>query len=80
MIPINNTFEVDTHPGVTIINPEIEVIQTIDKPQDKVFIPCVIIHAENIKIYHILPPQPYVNGTWEDEDVQVSIINYFTEL
>jgi len=80
MIPINNTFEVDTHPGVTIINPEIEVIQTIDKPQDKVFIPCVIIHAPNIKIYHILSPQPYVNGTWEDEDVQVSIINYFTEL
>lgn len=80
MIPIENTFEVDTHPGVTIVNPEIEIVQTIDKAQDKVFIPCVIIHAPNIKIYHILPPQPYVNGTWEDEDVQAAIINYFNQL
>lgn len=80
MIPINNTFEVDTHPGVTIVNPEIEVIQTIDKPQDKVFIPHVIIHAPNINIYHILPPQPYVNGTWEDENVISAVTIYFTNL
>ena len=80
MIPINNTFEVDTHPGVTIVNPEIEIIQTIDKAQDKVFVPCVIIHAENINIYHELPPQQYVNGTWEDEDVINAVTIYFQAL
>lgn len=80
MIPIENTFEVDTHPGVTIVNPEIELVTTVDIARDEVFQPTVIIHAENIKIYHVLPLQPYVNGTWEDEDVQAAIINYFTEL
>jgi hypothetical protein len=80
MIPIKNTFEVETHPGVTIVNPDIELVTTVDVSRWETFQPTVIIHAENIKIYHVLPPQPYVNGTWEDDDVNNAITTYFTNL
>lgn len=81
MIQIENTFSVETHPGVTISNPDIELIQTIDTPNAETFTPCVVIHSgANVAIYHELTPQPYVNGTWEDSDVTTAITQYFLSL
>lgn len=77
---IDNTFEVETHKGVTIKNPTIEVVQTIDKNKDEVFIPHVRIISEGVDIYHELPPQPYVNGTWDDPERDAAIQKYFESL
>jgi len=77
---IQNTFEVETHLGVTIVNPEVKVVQTIDKQDIEVFIPHVRIISEGIDIYHELPSQPYVNGTWEDKDVENAVVDYFSKL
>lgn len=80
MIQINNTFELDTHPGVTIVNPEIVVVETVDRAAEETFTPHVLVSAPNITIYHELPPQSYVKGTWGDDEVQDAITNYFSKL
>ena len=71
----------DTQPGVTIVNPTFELQRTVDLyPSDNKFQPEVLVITENIKIYHVLPPQDYVNGTWNDNDVQNAIKNYFEQI
>lgn len=74
-------LELETHPGVTIIDPTFELQKTVDYyPSSNYFQPEVLVISENIKIYHVLPKQPYVNGTWTDKDVEDSIQRYFDSI
>ena len=66
-------YTVPLHPGLLIVEPTVEVISTIDWPQDESFQPAIILRTAYCEIYHELPAQPYVNGTWSDEDVYNAI-------
>jgi hypothetical protein len=74
------TFTIETHADRTFTDPTITVVETVDKPLDETFIPRVIISDSTGEYSHTLPPQPYVNGTWIDEDVEASVTNYFNSL
>lgn len=74
------TFTIETHQDRTFTDPLIEVVETIDRPQDEVFIPRVIITDDSGEYSYMLPPQDYVNGTWTDADVETAITNYFNSI
>ena len=69
-------YTVNTHEGVVIDNPQIEVIGTFDDPIKETFTPSIIFVFGESRIFHELPPQPYVNGTWDDSNVELAIENY----
>lgn len=73
-------FELDTHKGVILVNPTIELIGTFDNPIDETFTPTIVFVDVNIRIGHSLPAQPYINDTWTDEDVQNAIDNYLASI
>lgn len=66
-------FELESHKGVTLVDPEIKLIGTFDNPEKETFRPTIIFMAENINIAYDMPEQPYVKGTWTDEDVKNAI-------
>ena len=70
-------FELETHLGVTLIDPKIEVVKTLDDPINETFQPHLLFtDGERIRIYHVMPEQPYVNGTWSDNTVSKSVETY----
>ena len=74
-------IELDTHKGVILENPTIELMGTYDDPINETFTPTIrLTDGENVKPWHDLPPQPYVKGTWTDEDVQNAIDKYLNEI
>lgn len=73
-------YTVDTHEGVIIENPEIELIGTFDNPIEQTFKPSILFKFGDSKIHHELPPQPYVNGTWTDVNVELAIENHLKTL
>ena len=73
-------FELESHIGVTLVDPEIKLRGTFDDPTNETFTPSILFVSPNINIAHTLPAQPYVDGTWTDEDVQTSIDNYLNEI
>jgi len=73
-------YTVNTHEGVVIDNPTIEIVGTFDDPINETFKPSIIFVFGENRIYHELPSQPYVNGTWNDEDVENAIENHLKTL
>jgi hypothetical protein len=74
-------FELDTHPGLIIENPEVILVSTLDLPVEQKFQPSVIFIVEpNINIFHQLPMFDYVDGSWDDEDVQAAINSYLNSI
>lgn len=74
-------IELDSHPGVVMIDPTIEIVGTYDDPINETFTPRIIFHAgKNVNIGHDLPPQLYVNGTWTDADVENALTNYIRSI
>ena len=74
-------IQLDTHPGVILENPTIEVDFVVDFPSESKFRPHIIFSVgENIRIAHELPKFDYVDGTWEDEDVNNAIEGYLPTL
>ncbi len=73
-------FELETHPGLIIENPQIEILGTFDNLKNETFRPSVLLIGENYQIHHDLPEFPYINGTWTDEDVLNHVEMYFIEL
>ena len=74
-------IELDSHKGVIMINPIVELISTLDNPIKETFTPSLVfIDGDRIRIGHDLPPQPYVKGTWTDEDVQNAINKYLQSI
>ena len=76
-------FELNTHPGLIINNPTIEIYYVVDYPQHKTFAPTIIFidgDSPKIRIGHVMSQQPYVNDTWTDEDVENAINKYLNEI
>jgi len=73
-------YTVNTHEGVVIDNSTIEIVGTFDDPINETFKPSIVFVFGESRIYHELPPQPYVNGTWNDEDVKLAIENHLKTL
>lgn len=72
-------IELESHPGVVLKDPFVELKTTIDDEINQTFTPNIVFtDSVNplIKIGHSLPAQPYVNGSWESEDVKKSIEDY----
>jgi hypothetical protein len=68
-------IEVITHNEI-LEDPIVELEKTIDIPKNETFIPCIVlVDKDNPKrrFAQYLPEQPYINGTWTDEDVQNAI-------
>lgn len=75
------TFTINTHEGVDLTGEKWTLVKTIDHSDSQTFTPCIIFNeSERTNIYYELPPQPYVNDTWNDEDVQVAILNHIKQL
>jgi hypothetical protein len=74
----------NSHPDITLIEPVFKLVKTIDYPESETFVPCLEFEVDNsevkFKIYHELPPQPYVNGSWTDVDVDNAIKTYFESI
>ena len=68
-------IKIESH-NVEFSDYTLEVISTIDNPIDRTFTPTVVFISGEVRIANQLPPQPYVNGTWTDEDVTESVENY----
>lgn len=76
-------IQVKTHAGLILIDPNIEIHSTLDDPNAETFTPSIILVDSvnpEIRIGHVLPPQPYVNGTWTDKDVEQTIAKYIDEI
>lgn len=73
-------FILDTHKGLVIENPKIEILGTFDNLKNETFQPSVLLIGENFQIHHDLPEFPYINGTWNDEDVEIVVSEYFQNL
>lgn len=57
-----------------------EVHSTLDNPNAETFTPTVVFISGKTRIANQLPPQPYVNGSWTDEDVSNAIENYIKSI
>jgi len=68
-----------THPEITLTDPEY-TWTCIDDPQAQTFTPAIHFEVENegVQFTAVVPlsPQPYVDGTWYDEDVENAIQDY----
>lgn len=75
------TIELESHKGVKMVNPTVELISTLDNPIKETFTPeLVFVDGDRIRISHTMPPQPYVKGTWTDEDVDNAINKYLQSI
>lgn len=75
-------IEVTTHNEI-LTDPIIELERTIDDAKKETFMPLIIIiDRDNLerRFGQYLPAQPYVNGTWTDEDVENAIANYIDQI
>lgn len=71
-------IEVLTHSEI-LEDPIVEIDKTIDNPKNLTFTPCIVLIDSNDqkrRFAQYLPEQPYVNGSWTDQDVQQSVENY----
>lgn len=69
-------IRLETHDNIILIDPTITVHHTIDDPINETFTTTLrIVHA-NYDVLHNMPAYPYVNGTWQDSDVQNAINDY----
>jgi hypothetical protein len=74
-------YELPTHVGVILEDPEIIVASTLDLPTEEKFQPAIIVVVEpNIRLHYELPKQPYVNGSWMDSDVLDAIAAHLSTL
>ncbi|MGL4598506.1 MAG: hypothetical protein ACRCYO_13395 [Bacteroidia bacterium] len=65
---------------IVFTNPTFDVQYTIDMQTTNQFSPMVIITDSintKVKKGFLLPPQPYINGSWNDFDVQNSVNVFF---
>lgn len=68
------TIVVPSHPGVELTDPVVTVVGTIDRPLDQTFQPAILLDCgANICIHYELPVFPYVNGSWDDDDVHAAV-------
>lgn len=75
------TIQLESHPGVTLLDPEWTVISTLDDPIAETFAPTIVLSdGERVRIAYTLPPQPYVLGTWTDADVLASVAKHLAEI
>jgi hypothetical protein len=69
----------DTHQTIELINPEYRV-ETLDNAEVQTFTPIIYFKTERngvpFEIAHSMPPQPYVNNTWTDTDVENAVKTY----
>lgn len=68
-------IEVYSHNEI-LEDPIVELDKTIDIPKNETFMPCIVLIDNKDKKRRFgmyLPEQPYINGTWTDEDVQKAI-------
>jgi hypothetical protein len=75
MIKVN----LGTHPDLIMIDPKWELNGTFDNPKNETFQPSIIWLWHGSRINELLPEQPYVNGTWDDENVNNAIENYIKD-
>lgn len=72
-----------THLDVELIDPEY-TWTCLDDPQSETFTPTINFAAThngvNFTIPHALTPQPYVNGTWGDAEVDKAVEDYLNEI
>jgi hypothetical protein len=73
-------YQVNTHKGVVIDNPSIEIVGTFDNPIEETFTPSIIFAFGENRIFNEMPPQPYINGTWNDSDVDKAIEKHLKSL
>jgi hypothetical protein len=55
-------------------------VGTFDNPIEQTFKTSIIFVFGESRIFHEMPPQPYVNGTWNDSDVQKAIEKHLKSL
>ena len=75
-------IEITTHNEI-LIDPIVELEKTIDNPKNKTFQPVIILIDKDNSLRRFgqfLPEQPYINGTWIDEDVENAINQYLNEI
>ena len=78
---LNMRFELTTHPGVILVDPMITVVETMDRPLEETFTPSLLIEqGDTIRIFHVLPPQPYKYGTWTDSTVAKAVQDYLASI
>jgi hypothetical protein len=74
-------YLVDSHPGVVMIDPKIEINEgTKDFFKSEEFQPSITFVFGESRVYHELPRQPYVDGTWDDDVVESSILSYLNDI
>jgi len=74
-------FELESHKGVILENPTIEIASITDFPIEKKFKPSILFIIEpNIRIHHDLPTYDYIDGTWTDEDVEIIVDEYLNTI
>jgi hypothetical protein len=69
--------------NITLEDPIVELDYTVDNPKNETFMPVIVLVDKinpAIRIGHELPPQPYVEGTWTDEDVENAIQEYIKSI
>jgi hypothetical protein len=70
----------DSHLKAELIDPIIQLISTLDNPNEQTFTPTIRFVSGENQIGHTMPSQPYVKGTWTDEDVATAIEKYIDEI
>jgi hypothetical protein len=78
-IQLDYNIEIPTYEGLIIEKPTITLIETRDIAHCEMFYCVIFIKNKVFAKDFILPEQPYVNGTWDDETVQNAIENYIKE-
>lgn len=71
---------IPTHQEIEMIDPTWRVAKTIDLNQTEQFEPHIILTFNGQDYYHILPPQPYVDGTWDDPVRDAAIQAYLASI
>lgn len=70
----------ESHPGLVLVDPTVEILRTIDDDVNDTFTPQLLfIHGES-RIFHEMPPQPYVDGSWTNDDRDEAVSAYVSGL
>lgn len=75
-------IEISTHNEI-LVNPIIELDRTVDNPKNQTFTPVIIIidaNDQRRRFGQFLPEQPYINGTWTDDDVENAISQHLKQI
>lgn len=74
-------FELETHIGVIIVDPKIEINEgTRDYYKTEEFQPSITFIFGDSRVFHQMPKQPYVNGTWSDKTVEDAVEAYLKDI